>query len=147
MGGAAWGGIGLLIAACNTGIPEPASVEIPSAHIRLTIVRVATDPFLSRYNLTLSIKGAGGCTGTTDLFPDTGYASRRNLYMTTSGLLYVIGQYDARIIDPKTCGITLSEFRHLDRDVVFWGSFDEDADHRWFYVSPAERPEQPLAAR
>ncbi len=144
---AALGGVGLLSAACNTGVPESASVQIASANLRLTIVRVATDPFLSRHNLTLSIKGAGGCAASADLFPDTGYASRRNIYVTGNGMIYVVGQFDARVIDAKTCGITLLEFRHLDREVVFVGSFDEDADHRWTYVPASERPERPLAPR
>jgi hypothetical protein len=144
---AALGGIGLLVAACNSGVPEPASVQIPQAQMRMTIVRAATDPFLSRHTLTLSITGAGGCAASTDLFPDTGYASRRNVYAAGNGLLYVVGQFDARVIDAKTCAITLSEFRHLAREVVFIGSFDEDSDHRWTYFPASERPERPLASR
>ncbi len=136
-----------LCAGCNSGAPEPASVEVPAAQLRVTIVRVATDPFLPRHNLTLSITGAGGCTASTDLFPDTGYAGRRNLYVTSRGQLYVIGQFDARVIEAATCRITLSEFRHLDRDVVFVGSFDEDEEGRWTYFPASSRPERPLAPR
>jgi len=139
--------VGLVYAACNSGAPEPASVEIPSRHIRLTIVRMATDPFLSRHSLTLSVTGGQGCSSSAELFPDTGYASRRNLYLTTNGNLYVVGQFDARVIDPQSCRISLSEFRHLEREVVFVGSFDEDAEHRWTYFPSRERPEQPLDKR
>lgn len=138
---------GLLVAACNSGAPEPASVDIPSAQLRLTIVRVATDPFLSRHNLTLSIQGRSGCRLSTDLFPDTGYGSQRNIYLARGGLVYVIGQFDARVIDPAGCRVTLSEFRHLDREVVFVGSFDQDEGRRWAYFPASERPERPLAAR
>ena len=139
---------GLLCAACNSGAPEPASVEISSGQIRLTIVRMATDPFLSRHSLTLSVTGVTGgqgCSASAELFPDTGYAGRRNVYLTTNGSLYIVGQFDARVIDTHSCRISLSEFRHLQREVVFVGSFDEDAGHRWTYFPSKERPEQPLA--
>jgi len=62
------------------------------------------------------------------LFPDTGYVSRRNLYVTPAGLLYVVGQFDARVVDGAKCKITLSEFRHLERDVTFLGTFDEQEE-------------------
>jgi hypothetical protein len=136
-----------LLLSCNSGVPEPASTEIPSLQLRLTIVRVATDPFLSRHNVTLSLTGAQGCSATMELFPDTGYASRRNLYVTARGEVYIVGQFDARIVDPKTCHITLAEFRHLDRDVSFQGSFDEDADHRWTYFPSSSRAERPFDKR
>lgn len=137
----------LLCAACHSGAPEPASMEIPSARLRVTIVRVATDPFLPRYNLKLSITGGSGCAGSAELFPDTGYASRRNVYLAGPGLVYVVGQFDARVIDANSCRITLSEFRHLARDVVFLGAFDEDRERRWTYLPASERPEQPLGSR
>ncbi|ALA57431.1 hypothetical protein [Nitrospira moscoviensis] len=144
---ALFAGAGLLGAACNSGAPEPASVEIPSTGLRLTIVRIATDPFLPRHNLTLSIQGPGGCVASADLFPDTGYAGRRNIYLAGRGQVYVVGQFDARVIEPASCRITLSEFRHLDREVVFIGSFDENEEKRWTYFPAALRPEQPLASR
>ena len=137
----------LLCAACNSGAPEPASVEILSAQLRLTIVRMATDPFLSRHQLTLTVEGTGGCSAVTELFPDTGYASLRNVYMAANRLVYVVGQYDARVIDAKSCHTTLSEFRHLDREVVFVGSFDEDGEHRWTYFPASQRPERLLGTR
>jgi hypothetical protein len=144
---ALFAGAGLLGAACDSGAPEPASVEIPSTGLRLTIVRVATDPFLPRHNLTLSIKGPGGCAASADLFPDTGHASRRNIYLAGREQVYVIGQFDARVIEAGSCRITLSEFRHLARDVVFLGSFDEDRERHWTYLPASERPEQPLGTR
>ena len=141
------GGAAFCSVSCNSGVPEPASVHLPALQLRLTLVRTATDPFLSRHNVTVSVDGAQGCSASTDLFPDTGYASRRNLYVTARGEVYIVGQFDARIIDPKTCRITLSEFRHLDRSVSFIGSFDEDSEHRWAYIPSAVRPERPFEKR
>ncbi|MGQ0694167.1 MAG: hypothetical protein ACT4OL_01155 [Nitrospiraceae bacterium] len=144
--GAALGNVALLCGACNSGAPQSVSMELASAKLRLTIVRTATDPFLPRYSLTLMVEGEG-CSSSTELFPDTGYASRRNIYLTGKGMIYVVGQFDARVIDSYTCRTTLSEFRHLDRDVVFIGSFDEDRDRHWSYYSAFERSEQPLGSR
>lgn len=137
----------LFSGACNSGAPETASVDIPSAQARLIIVRTATDPFLPRHNLTLMVEGKGGCSSSTELFPDTGYAGRRNIYLAAKGMVYVVGQFDARVIDSHSCRTTLSEFRHLDREVVFVGSFDEDGERYWTYFSAAERPERPLGSR
>ena len=136
-----------LLSACNSGVPEPASTEIQGTGLRVTLVRVATDPFLSRHNLAMTIERAGGCTQTVDLFPDTGHTSRRNVYVTAKALIYVVGQFDARVIDARQCSITLSEFQHLDRDVIFVGSFDENTEERWGFVSAAERPERPFEKR
>jgi len=122
-------------------------LDIPSGNLRLTIVRTATDPFLPRYNLTMTVTGPGGCSSSTELFPDTGYAGRRNIYLAARGMVYVVGQFDARIIDSRSCGTTLSEFRHLDREVVFVGSFDEDGERHWKSFSAAERPERPFEKR
>jgi hypothetical protein len=119
-------------------------MQLASAKLRLTIVRTATDPFLPRHNLTLTVEGEGGCSSTTELFPDTGYASRRHVYLAAKGMVYVVGQFDARVIDSHNCRTTLSEFRHLDRDVVFVGSFDENGEGRWAYFSAAQRPERPF---
>lgn len=132
---------------CNSGVPEPASVQIPGTGLRLTIVRVATDPFLSRHNLALTVERAPDCRTEVDLFPDTGYTSRRNIYVTRNGLVYVVGQFDARVIDGQACTITLSEFRHLDREVIFLGSFDEGAGERWTYLPASEQPERPFEKR
>lgn len=108
---------------------------------------MATDPFLQRFNLTMKVQGTEGCSSSTELFPDTGYAGRRNVYQAATGMVYVVGQYDARGIDPRTCRASLSEFRHLDRDVVFLGSFDQDEEKRWRYFSSAQRPELPFVTR
>jgi len=137
----------LLCSACNSNTPERVSADIASEKLRLTIVRTATDPFLPRYNLTMTVEGTGGCSSSTELFPDTGYASRRNIYLAGKGMIYVVGQFDARVIDSHSCRTTLSEFRHLDRDVVFIGSFDEDRGRHWSYYSAFERSEQPLGSR
>ena len=139
--------VALFCAACNSNTPELASVEIASAGLRLTIVRTATDPFLQRFNLTLNVKGVGGCSSSTELFPDTGYAGRRNIYQAAQGKVYVVGQYDARVVDSLSCRTSLSEFRHLEREVVFIGSFDQDENKRWTYISAAQRPELPFEER
>lgn len=135
------GGFCLLGAACNRSAPEPAFVDLPAEKLKLTIVRTATDLFLQRFNLTLKVEGSDGCSTSTDLFPDTGYAGRRNVYLAGKGMIYVVGQFDARVINPQDCRAILSEFRHLDRQVVFLGSFDQNTDKRWVYFSAAERPE------
>lgn len=132
---------------CNSNIPEPASAEIGSARLRLTIVRLATDPFLQRFNLTMTVQGTEGCSSSTDLFPDTGYAGRRNVYLAAKDMVYVVGQYDARVIDSQTCRTRLSEFQHLDRHVVFLGSFDQDEEKRWRYFSSSQRQELPFVKR
>ena len=132
---------------CNRNAPEPTSADLDSARLRLTIVRMATDPFLPRFNLTMNISGTAGCSSSTELFPDTGYAGRRNVYQAAKGMVYVVGQFDARVIDSQTCQTSLVEFRHLDRDVIFLGSFDQDEDKRWRYFSSAQRPELPFAKR
>jgi hypothetical protein len=142
LGAAVWLSVG-----CNSSTPDPVSMEIPSAKLRLTIVRIATDPFLSRQVLTLKVQGEGSCASSTELFPNTGHVSRRNVFLASKGMIYVVGQFDARIINPVDCQTTLSEFQHLDRDVVFIGSFDEDKERRWTYYSAAERPELPFEKR
>lgn len=95
----------------------------------------------------MHVKGPGGCSSSTELFPDTGYVSRRNVYQAAQGQVYVVGQFDARIIDPQNCRTNLSEFRHLDRHVVFLGSFDTDEARRWTYFPAAHRPEMPFEKR
>lgn len=140
-------GLFLFLGACNSGEPVPASVEFSTDHVRLTITRVATDPFLSRHNLRLRVEGPKGCVIEAELFPNTGYASRRNLYQAGVGVLYVVGQFDARVIDPLRCTITLAEFRTLDRYVTFLGSFDENEQKQWTYFPASQRPELPFEKR
>ena len=140
-------GLLLLLAACNSDVPVPASVEFSADQVRLTITRTATNPFLSRHDLRLTLVGPGGCSIEVALFPNTGYASRRNLYQAGVGLLYVVGQFDARVIDSLHCTITLAEFRTLDRYVTFLGSFDENEQKRWTYFPASQRPELPFEKR
>jgi len=140
-------GLLLLLAACNSDVPVPASVEFSADQVRLTITRTATNPFLSRHDLRLMFEGPGGCSIEEALFPNTGYASRRNLYQAGPGVLYVVGQFDARVIDVPHCTITLAEFRTLDRYVTFLGSFDENEEKRWTYFPASQRPELPFEKR
>jgi len=140
-------GLLLLLAACNSDVPVPASVEFSADQVRLTITRTATNMFLSRHDLRLTLEGPGGCSIEEALFPNTGYASRRNLYQAGAGVLYVVGQFDARVINVPHCTITLAEFRTLDRSVTFLGSFDENEEKRWTYFPANQRPELPFEKR
>ena len=140
-------GLFLLLTACSSDVPVPASVEFSADQVRLTITRTATNPFLSRHDLHLSFKGPGGCSSEVELFPNTGYVSRRNLYQAGAGLLYVVGQFDARIIDVPHCTVTLAEFRTLDRYVTFLGSFDENEQKVWTYFPASQRSELPFEKR
>jgi hypothetical protein len=140
-------GLLLLLAACNNDVPVPAAVEFSADQVRLTITRTATNPFLSRHDLQLIFKGPGGCSIEVELFPNTGYASRRNLYQAGAGVLYVVGQFDARVIDVQHCTVTLAEFRTLDRYVTFLGSFDENEQKLWTYFPASQRSELPFEKR
>lgn len=140
-------GLFLLLTACSSDVPVPASVEFSADQMRLTITRTATNPFLSRHDLHLSFKGPGGCSSEVELFPNTGYASRRNLYQAGAGVLYVVGQFDARVIDVQHCTVTLAEFRTLDRYVTFLGSFDENEQKIWTYFPAGQRSELPFEKR
>ncbi len=144
--GPVWIGMGLvlLLTACNSDRPEPAEADVPSAGLRLRVTRVATHPFLSRYRLTLQVEGPQGCTETAELFPDTGYAGRRNLYEQASGAITLVGQYDARVIDQTHCTIRLVEFQSLVGQSKFLGTFDVDAQKRWQFISASVRPERPF---
>ena len=137
----------LLLVACNSDVPVPAAVEFSADQVRVTITRTATNPFLSRHDLHLTFKGPGGCSSEVELFPNTGYVSRRNLYQVGAGVLYVVGQFDARVIDVKHCTVTLAEFRTLDRYVTFLGSFDENEQKVWTYFPASQRSELPFEKR
>jgi hypothetical protein len=104
--------------------------------------RLAAHPFLSRYRLTLRIEGPRGCSATAELFPDTGYAGRRNIYQQPSGLITVLGQYDARVFDPANCSLRLVEFQSLVGQATFLGAFDVDAQKRWRFLDASVRPER-----
>jgi len=140
-------GLFMFLVACNNEGPVPASVEFSADQVRLTITRTATSPFLSRHDLLLTLTGPGGCSLNVDLFPNTGYASRRNLYQAGAGVLYVVGQFDARVIDVPHCTVTLAEFRTLDRYVTFLGSFDENEQKVWTYFPASQRSELPFEKR
>ena len=133
--------------ACNNDTPVPATVAFSADQVRVTITRTATNPFLSRHDIHLTFVGPGGCSLDVELFPNTGYASRRNLYQAGVGVLYVVGQFDARVIDVPHCTVTLAEFRTLDRFVTFLGSFDENEQKRWTYFSASQRSELPFEKR
>lgn len=137
-------GLVLFLAACNSDRPEPAEVDLQSAELRLRVTRVATHPFLSRYRLTLQVEGPGGCTATSELFPDTGYAGRRNVYLQASGAITLLGQYDARVIDRDSCAIRLVEFQSLVGQATFLGAFDADTQKRWQFFPPTVRAERPF---
>jgi hypothetical protein len=137
----------LFLVACNNEGPVPAAVEFSADQVRLTITRTATNPFLSRHDLHLTFVGPEGCSIEVDLFPNTGYASRRNLYQAGAGVLYVVGQFDARVIDVPHCTVTLAEFRTLDRYVTFLGSFDENEQKVWTYFPASQRSELPFEKR
>lgn len=135
-----------MLSACNSDVPVTASVQIPNEAL-FTITRTATHPFLARFNLKLSVQGRGGCRADTDLFPDTGYVSRRNLYRVEDKLYYLIGQYDARVVDLARCQVKLVEFGSLKPKVSFLGSFDVDDGQQWSYVTADERSERPFEKR
>jgi hypothetical protein len=135
-------GLILVLSACNSDRPEPAEVDLPASGLRVSITRIATHPFLARYRLTLQIEGPKGCTATAELFPDTGYVGQRNLYQQVSGAITVLGQYDARVIDPASCTIRLVEFQSLPGPATFLGAFDMDGQKRWRYVPSEVRAER-----
>lgn len=131
-------------AACNSDIPEVAVAEMPARGLIVEVTRVATHPFLARYNLSMKVATAGGCSATSELFPDTGGVSRRNVYAGGTGLLYVVGQYDVRVFDRNRCLIELKEFRALEDRLGYLGSFDLDRERRWKFFPAVARPEQPF---
>lgn len=127
---------------CNSDIPVSATTHVSSLGVTVTVTRVATHPFLARFNLKLQVTGPAGCTSSSDLFPDTGGVSRRNLYLGADGRIYVIGQFDARAFDVDFCVIVLREFRSLDEHMRYVGVFDVNEDRRWTFFPAAVRPEQ-----
>lgn len=131
------------LAACNSDIPEVAVAEMPSLGFMVTVTRVATHPFLARYNLSMKVTAAG-CSATSELFPDTGGVSRRNVYAGGTGLLYMVGQYDVRMFDGDRCLVELREFRSLEDRLDYLGTFDVDRERRWRFFPAGARPEQPF---
>ena len=137
-------GLVLLLSACNSDRPEPAGVDLPAAGVQLRIIRTAIHPFLARYRLTLQIEGPPGCKATAELFPDTGYAGRRNLYQRGTHTFIVLGQYDARVVDLSDCTIHLIEFQSLVEQGRYLGAFDVDGEKRWVYLPGSARAERPF---
>lgn len=132
------------IPGCNSDVPVSAVTEVTPPGVRVTVTRVATHPFLARFNLKFTVTMSNGCSATSDLFPDTGGVSRRNVYRGTMDRLYVIGQFDVRRFDPQACLIELMEFRSLEPGLLFVGAFDIDASGRWVFLPGGVRPERPF---
>src|SRR6476620_8152380 len=93
-----------VIPACNSDVPVSAVGEITPPGLHVTV----TPP--------------NGCSATSELFPDTGGVSRRNVYRGGIDRLYVVGQFDVRRFDLHGCRIELIEFRSVERDLLFVGS-------------------------
>lgn len=144
--GSGWAAMSLVLvlSACNSDHPEPAEADFPAIGIRLNVTRTATHPFLARFRLTLRIEAPPGCTATAELFPDTGYVGRRNVYQQGSGAITVLGQYDARVFDRDGCTIQLVEFQSLTGQATFLGAFDVDSRKRWRFLPAAVRAERPF---
>ena len=134
----------LSLSACNSDDPVSAVADLNAHGYQVTITRVATHPFLARFNLKLAVSSPGGCTAMGDLFPDTGGVSRRNLYVAAFDILYVVGQFDARRFDVAHCRVELIEFRSLESNMTFVGSFDVDDAGRWTFVPAEIRSEHPF---
>ena len=132
----------LLIAACNSEVPVSAVTDVPFSGLHVIVTRVATHPFLARFNLKLTVSTVNNCSATSELFPDTGGASRRNLYLADSGRLYVVGQYDVRRFDAQKCLVELIEFRSLESNMIFVGSFDVDGAGQWTFFPASARAER-----
>ena len=130
--------------ACNSDVPVSAVTEIIPPGLQITVTRVATHPFLARFNLKVAVTMPNGCSAMSDLFPDTGGVSRRNVYRGMMDRLYVIGQFDVRRFDPRTCLIELMEFRSLEPGLSFVGAFDVDSSGRWAFLPSDVRPERPF---
>jgi hypothetical protein len=141
--GSLLGCIGLLNG-CNSDVPVSAITRVTPPGFTITVTRVATHPFLSRFNLALMVSTAGGCSTTSELFPDTGGVSRRNLYLGTSDRLYVVGQFDVRRFDPQKCLIELIEFRSVEGGLKFIGSFDIEPSGQWVFQTASTRSERPF---
>ena len=134
-----------LLAGCNSDVPVSAVAHIAPPGVEVTVTRVATHPFLARFNLKLMVTSAGDCAVMSDLFPDTGGVSRRNVYRGTADRLYVIGQFDVRRFDPRSCRIELIEFRTVEGGLQYAGSFDTDVSGHWTFFPPEMRSERPFS--
>lgn len=133
-----------LLACCNSDVPVAAVAHLGPAGTDVTVTRVATHPFLARFNLRLTVGSSDGCLATSDLFPDTGGVSRRNVYRGSADRLYVIGQFDIRRFDPRNCRIELVEFGLIETGLLYLGTFDADLSGVWNFYSPDMRSERPF---
>jgi hypothetical protein len=128
--------------ACNSDVPVSATTDVVPPGFHVTVTRVATHPFLARFNLKVTVSTTTGCSATGELFPDTGGVSRRNLYRADSRQLFVVGQFDVRRFDEQSCRVELVEFRSLDAGMTFLGAFDVDHKGNWVFLPAAERAER-----
>ena len=135
-------GVLILISACNSDVPVSAVTDVVPPGFHVTVTRVATHPFLARFNLRLTISMVDSCSATSELFPDTGGVSRRNIYLADSNRLYVVGQFDVRRFDAQNCRIELIEFRSLELNMTFVGSFDVDGKGNWTFLPAQARAER-----
>ena len=135
-------GVLILISACNSDVPVSAVTDVVPPGFHVTVTRVATHPFLARFNLRLTISMVDRCSATSELFPDTGGVSRRNIYLADSNRLYVVGQFDVRRFDAQNCRIELIEFRSLELNMTFVGSFDVDGKGNWTFLPAQARAER-----
>jgi hypothetical protein len=136
--------VGVLISwvACNSDLPVSATaVDVPPG-FQVTVTRVATHPFLARFNLNVTVRETNGCSAASELFPDIGGVSRRNLYQAESGHLLIVGQFDVRRFDERSCRVELIEFQSLDKTKTFLGSFDVNSKGDWTFLPAGERAEQ-----
>ena len=133
-----------LLASCNSDVPVTATTELDPPGYSVALTRMATHPFLARFNLKVIIRTRSGCSATSELFPDTGGVSRRNLYLDSSDRLYVVGQFDVRRFDQGRCLVELIEFRSLESSTTYVGSFDVDQNRNWTFFPVGVRPEQPF---
>ena len=83
------------------------------------------------------MEGRQGCEATAELFPDTGYAGRRNVYQQTSGAITVLGQYDAGWWTRTAVPFAWWEFQSLVGQATYLGTFDIDTQKRWQFLSPS----------
>lgn len=137
----------VLLSGCNSDVPVSAVTDVIPPGFHVTVTRVATHPFLARFNLTLSVSTPEGCFASSELFPDTGGVSRRNLYRARTNRLYLVGQFDVRRFHAPSCRIELIEFRSLEPGLLFVGSFDVERSGQWMFFPAdrrAERPFEPL---
>ena len=134
----------ILLPGCNSDVPVSAVAVIAPPGLEVIVTRVATHPFLARFNLKLTVRTSGGCSATSELFPDTGGVSRRNVYRRSMNQLYLVGQFDVRRFDLDRCHIELMEFRSVETGLVFVGSFDIDGSGHWIFLPADVRPERPF---